>query len=69
MSIDCCEGCGEMIDTDDYPDVYRRDLDNQCLCDDCYADTEVLCGQCNGSGEGMYDGTICYRCKGSGVLK
>lgn len=28
---------------------------------------EVLCCGCNGSGEGMYDGTTCGKCKGSGV--
>jgi len=28
---------------------------------------EVLCSHCNGSGEGMYDGTRCTSCKGSGV--
>lgn len=28
---------------------------------------EVICSQCSGSGEGMFDGTRCYRCKGSGV--
>ena len=28
---------------------------------------ESICPQCNGSGEGMYDGTICRLCKGTGV--
>jgi DnaJ-class molecular chaperone len=26
-----------------------------------------ICAQCNGSGEGQYDGTRCGRCKGSGT--
>jgi DnaJ-class molecular chaperone len=26
-----------------------------------------LCATCNGSGEGMYDGSTCSACKGSGV--
>ncbi len=30
-------------------------------------DTEYLCGACNGSGEGMYDGSTCGSCKGSGI--
>jgi len=30
-------------------------------------DSEKLCGACNGSGEGMYDGTVCSTCKGKGV--
>ena len=28
---------------------------------------EYLCAQCNGSGEGQYDGTTCWRCKGRGT--
>jgi len=28
---------------------------------------EGICPRCNGSGEGQYDGTRCYACKGSGV--
>ena len=31
--------------------------------------TEELCGQCNGSGEGLHDGTRCGACKGLGVIK
>ena len=27
------------------------------------------CSVCNGSGEGMYDGTTCMYCKGKGILK
>lgn len=29
----------------------------------------ALCAQCNGSGEGQYDGTHCGFCKGSGTGK
>lgn len=39
------------------------------MCEDC-EDTgkiEDLCSECNGSGEGMYDGSVCRNCKGSGV--
>ena len=28
----------------------------------------LLCDACNGSGEGMYDGTICGACRGKGSL-
>ena len=31
-----------------------------------YSDDEI-CQACSGSGEGMYDGTTCSSCKGSGV--
>lgn len=30
-------------------------------------DTEPICSQCSGSGEGQHDGTTCWKCKGSGV--
>ena len=30
-------------------------------------ETEELCVHCNGSGEGMYDGSICNSCNGLGV--
>ena len=30
-------------------------------------DDEPICSACNGSGEGMYDGSTCYKCHGSGV--
>lgn len=26
----------------------------------------VTCGTCNGSGEGMFDGSTCSHCRGSG---
>lgn len=29
-------------------------------------DETYICRQCNGSGEGMYDGTYCSLCKGTG---
>ena len=28
---------------------------------------QKLCGACNGSGEGMRDGTVCAVCRGKGV--
>lgn len=28
----------------------------------------TICGSCNGSGEGMFDGARCYACKGCGEL-
>jgi DnaJ-class molecular chaperone len=30
-------------------------------------ENDNLCTQCNGSGEGMHDGSTCSSCKGSGV--
>lgn len=30
--------------------------------------TMAICQQCSGSGEGLYEGSVCYACKGSGEL-
>jgi DnaJ-class molecular chaperone len=35
------------------------------IIDEDYEDE--ICSACSGSGEGMYDGSTCYKCKGSGV--
>ena len=29
-------------------------------------DDDYICPACNGSGEGMWDGSTCYKCKGTG---
>ena len=29
----------------------------------------VICGDCNGSGEGSYDGSTCRTCRGSGEVE
>ena len=45
------------IEEDDLPDDEAPDDDEDCLC-----------ANCNGSGEGMHDGSICSTCGGSGVV-
>lgn len=30
-------------------------------------DSDKICGHCNGSGEGLYEGRSCIICKGSGT--
>lgn len=30
-------------------------------------DEDEICSGCSGSGEGVYDGSTCYKCKGRGV--
>ena len=30
-------------------------------------DDDEICSACSGSGEGMYDGSTCYKCKGNGI--
>ena len=42
-----------------------------CPSDDCPShddESDAICGTCNGSGEGMYDGSTCSRCGGSGEV-
>jgi hypothetical protein len=49
----------------------KRDLRGRFtseLCDICHDEGEMLCGRCNGSGEGMWSGRTCMVCKGSGGL-
>lgn len=43
---------------DDPDEYYDDDLEFE----------EDLCVNCNGSGEGMFDGTSCSRCRGWGVV-
>lgn len=33
------------------------------------ATESVICSDCNGSGEGMYDGSRCSTCRGSGEVE
>ena len=35
----------------------------------CCADDDTICPPCNGSGEGMYVGSKCHACHGSGVAR
>jgi len=61
-NITLCPGCGtELYDA----------ADAAALCDDCEPDDEDdannYCTNCPGSGEGMYDGTRCNVCNGSGI--
>jgi hypothetical protein len=61
-----CDYCGgtllvesiTLVDGDAYcPSCYK----------DAYPDEPEICSSCNGSGEGMYDGTRCADCGGEGV--
>lgn len=48
------------LDPDDPDGLLEEDIDTE---DD---DDEHICPACNGSGEGMYDGSSCYKCHGTG---
>ena len=45
----------EVVSQEEYDDATEED------------DEEEICSGCSGSGEGMYDGSTCYKCHGSGV--
>ena len=36
------------------------------LVEDDEYDDDYICPVCNGSGEGVWDGSTCYKCKGTG---
>jgi DnaJ-class molecular chaperone len=40
-------------------------MNTEEIKDDFYEDN--LCTSCNGSGEGMWDGSTCSTCKGKGI--
>ena len=52
------------MEADYFSDYGHEDDDN--ADDPNYEPT--ICGSCNGSGEGLFDGTRCYACKGCGEL-
>jgi hypothetical protein len=55
------------MDSDDYWDALEDEqADN--LKDKDGDGEEEICSACNGSGEGMYDGSRCSTCGGHGVL-
>jgi len=62
-----CDNCGQRLELD--PDISEAGRDRSKLVvaepDPNERDT---CPQCNGSGEGMHEGTKCSRCHGSGCL-
>ena len=63
--------------TSSKPVCFGTDCNETVACDDCdwytSCDTEDdeeegYCPACSGSGEGMYDGTKCSSCHGSGEV-
>lgn len=46
----------------------EEDEPTDCSDDDEWSDDD-LCSRCNGSGEGMYDGSTCSSCGGSGTAR
>jgi hypothetical protein len=61
--------CNHLHDFDDearFQYDEREDEPDTAVDDDA---EEGYCPNCSGSGEGMYDGSRCSSCKGSGVSK
>lgn len=55
-------------------EAYRNNFDNifrkKPMIDEDYIEDEPeICPRCNGSGEGMYDGSRCGYCKGTGEVQ
>lgn len=49
--------------------VYLDEIDYvDYIDDDEISDEHGICTTCNGSGEGMYDGSTCPCCKGKGEI-
>jgi hypothetical protein len=41
MSIDRCVICKALIDTDAYPESYREEADDDCVCDACWQERDA----------------------------
>ena len=65
--IGTCDFCG---DEHQMGELIEIKGDHYCLhCRDKFADyEEVICKDCNGSGEGQYEGGTCHNCHGSGTV-
>lgn len=40
MAIAICNRCGNYIDIDQFPEAYREELDDECVCDLCWQKIE-----------------------------
>ena len=61
-----CQCCGDEFAPDDKK-YYENDGPICRACKDNLDNEDAICGNCNGSGEGMWDGSTCRVCRGSGV--
>jgi len=61
-----CESCHAVVWQDEAIDRDAAGCGTFTVCPSCEG-FEPLCSRCNGSGEGMYDGSTCSSCGGSGV--
>ena len=51
-----------IMDRDDFTEQLDDEFATSC------ATESVICGDCNGSGEGSYDGSTCWTCRGEGEV-
>lgn len=58
MCMDRCITCECIVNTDEQPEVYRKEKNDACICNQCYKEKETLivkcpnCGSDNDLGEG-----------------
>ena len=67
--IGTCDFCGE-----EFPMNELTDIGGDNYCPGCHPESDSddgpdICGTCNGSGEGMYDGSACSACGGGGTVR
>lgn len=60
-----CDMCENWFTAAEVAAMDQKVSGGEFICDGCYEQGE-LCGRCNGSGEGMHDGSTCRACGGSG---
>lgn len=49
------------------PECFAEHGDGTAAYTEAPDDDDLICGDCNGTGEGYHDGTICRACSGSGA--
>ena len=57
------------METDDFPEDELEFIEQLAEETEEWFDENPICTDCNGSGEGMYDGTTCHTCHGRGTTR
>lgn len=73
MANGTCDYCGEEMEMSKLQPIGHCHACAPCAALEAaaqeIAETADYCSACSGSGEGMYDGTRCHFCGGTGVAK
>lgn len=65
VELSTCQICNQERSSGDQTEI-------GWVCDECWEANQEdpgLCSSCNGSGEGMFDGSRCSSCHGSGEAR